>query len=549
MLLRVEQAGVRANVRKVFDQFDRNDDGVVYGTASLLIMLDRLGIQSPSKSIMGAYTTLGPDGRVRINLTDFARLVAVLEEAKVFESPQVDGAEGDGGLGAFAFDAVTSFSRGLVTRSKESEDAQVAIALRRMQRDMTMLDRVAGATTQLNTAEVVILGATIAISFASPYLLATKAVEVLVPSMSALCAAIGFSCEYTGKVAISRGKEIAATTLQAAAEAELYLAQAERAKAIVPLTVGASAALAAFALLAPALVSELVSKGFVEIVTEVYLLCPIFAILAAAIAALATQESVSLSSRAVGVGARRFASSDDVGRTWLSATEQIESSSRRAIYKWRSFSLGVLPAPFLAAIVPGPLSFKAIIASAVAAAQCAYSLAVVEFSLATAVESVALKARAAATSDTYANQGARAGAILPFTSALSGLCAATTVAIVEVLPLIASPFGESLVCAFFPAVGATIAGAASISKARCEVDAAAATAAATELADTYLEGSQKNPLEATGELVLLTLRALRRSLSLRRLNPGFIFGALLRKWRSVRGKSSDVAPQPIATPA
>ena len=86
-------------------------------------------------------------------------------------------------------------------------------------------------------------------------------------------------------------------------------------------------------------------------------------------------------------------------------------------------------------------------------------------------------------------------------------------------------------------------------QARCEVDAAAATAAATELADTYLEGSQKNPLEATGELVRLTLRALRRSLSLRRLNPGFIFGALLRKWRSVRGKSSDVAPQPIATPA
>ena len=37
-------------------------------------------------------------------------------------------------------------------------------------------------------------------------------------------------------------------------------------------------------------------------------------------------------------------------------------------------------------------------------------------------------------SDTYANQGARAGAILPFTSALSGLCAATTVAVVEALP-------------------------------------------------------------------------------------------------------------------
>ena len=37
------------------------------------------------------------------------------------------------------------------------------------------------------------------------------------------------------EVAVSRGKEIAAATLQAAAEAELLLAQAERQKAIIPL--------------------------------------------------------------------------------------------------------------------------------------------------------------------------------------------------------------------------------------------------------------------------------------------------------------------------
>ena len=42
-------------------------------------------------------------------------------------------------------------------------------------------------------------------------------------------------------------------TLQAAAEAEVRLAQAERAKAVVPLCVGVSATASAFALLAPAL--------------------------------------------------------------------------------------------------------------------------------------------------------------------------------------------------------------------------------------------------------------------------------------------------------
>ena len=56
---------------------------------------------------------------------------------------------------------------------------------------------------------------------------------------------------YVGKTAVSRGKEVAAITLQAAAESEAILAQAERAKAVVPLCVGLSATASAFALLAP----------------------------------------------------------------------------------------------------------------------------------------------------------------------------------------------------------------------------------------------------------------------------------------------------------
>ncbi|EJK44843.1 hypothetical protein THAOC_36587, partial [Thalassiosira oceanica] len=44
--------------------------------------------------------------------------------------------------------------------------------------------------------------------------------------------------------------------------------------------------------------------------------------------------------------------------------------------------------------------------------------------VARATDAVALKARSAAVCDTYANQGARNSAILPFTSALSAFCAA-----------------------------------------------------------------------------------------------------------------------------
>ena len=73
------------------------------------------------------------------------------------------------------------------------------------------------------------------------------------------------------------------------------------------------------------------------------------------------------------------------------------------------------------------------------------------------------------------------------------------------LPLIGNAVGESLVCAALPGAGALVAAAASISKARCEVDAEAATEAATQLASpgTAFGGKASNPISNTIELIQL----------------------------------------------
>mmetsp|Transcript_25252 Transcript_25252/g.77856 ORF Transcript_25252/g.77856 Transcript_25252/m.77856 type:complete len:162 (+) Transcript_25252:334-819(+) len=89
-----------------------------------------------------------------------------------------------------------------------------------------------------------------------------------------------------------------------------------------------------------------------------------------------------------------------------------------------------------------------------------------------ATDAVADKARTAAIIDAYANQAARVGALLPFTSALAGLCAAAAAAAVEVAPIAA---------AVFPVLGAVCAAAASVSKACCEADASAAAASTEQL--------------------------------------------------------------------
>lgn len=286
---------------------------------------------------------------------------------------------------------------------------------------------------------------------------------------------------------------------------------------ITPLCVGVGATAATLALLVPVLLDSLGVGSNLQLVTEIYLLCPLVAVLAAAVAGLAVQEMKSLCNMAIGVGNRRFARSGLVSRTWLSSTELIERKSKSTGMKWRSFSLSVLPAPLLGALCPGALPTKTIVVAALAAAESAYYLARAEYMLARASDAVALKARSAALCDTYANQGARSAAILPFTSALSGLCAAATAAIVEL------PFLESLadgsggitgtileICTVtaFPALSALFAAAAQVSKARCEVDAEAAMQAASTLALPYKDEENDpvlRPLNGVKELIRLTI--------------------------------------------
>lgn len=416
-----------------------------------------------------------------------------------------------------AVDIITGASRSFVKTIEEPmQDYPVEVGLRRIENDLITLDEVVGNSAQLSATEFTILGSTIFIALTSPFLFAEKVVEVMVPSAAAVSAAVGLSAEFVGKSAVANGKEIAAMSLMAAAEAEAGLSQAERVKAIAPLAVGLATSATAFALLAPALVEEIASRVGLVLATEIYLIPPLVAVLSAAVAGLTNQETTALCNRVVGVGNRRFAKSTDVGATWLSAPEQVFSNYKKLAGKWKDFAIATLPAPLLATIVPGPLSFKAIVCAAFATAQAAYYLASAEYEIARAMDAVALKARSAALADTYANQGARSGAILPFTSALGGLCAAATAAAVEVLPLVSAVEAQALLITIFPSLGALFAAAASVSKARCEVDASAAAEAADTISDPTRESQRKvnqglRPLRGVVNLINLSITGLSRT--------------------------------------
>ena len=387
---------------------------------------------------------------------------------------------------------------------------EINAAIMRITNDMNILDEAAGQTPQLTRLELTLLAMTVFVSGTSPLLLDARVTEVLVPSMAAVSAAVSISAEYVGKVAISNGKEVAAVAIQAAAEAEALLATAERTKAVVPLCVGVATTASAFALLVPAMVAEISLKHGLRVVEEVYLICPLIAVLAAAVAGLAMQESRQQAGRAASTGNRRFASSDQVNVSWLSATEQIYRASDRNTRRWVTFAGAVLLAPVLGVFTPGTLAFKAIVTSAIASAQAAYYITLAEYSIAEATNAVAVKARTAALADTYANQGSRAGAVLPFTSALAGLCAAASAAVIELVPLISAVELQSLLAIIFPTGATMFAAAASVSKARCEVDANAASAAVSQLASSITTnsptGEDGGPWQNVLSLIRLTAR-------------------------------------------
>ena len=102
---------------------------------------------------------------------------------------------------------------------------------------------------------------------------------------------------------------IAANTIQCAAEGEAFLANAERVKAITPLCVGVGATAASLTLLTPTIIEALNLGNSVILITELYLFCPLVAVLSGAVANLALQETKGFCSRAINVGVRRFSKS------------------------------------------------------------------------------------------------------------------------------------------------------------------------------------------------------------------------------------------------
>lgn len=421
---------------------------------------------------------------------------------------------------------------------KEKNTSVVLKALASLERDMAMLDNVTGQRSQLSVLEISLLAGSVIAAATSPIF--GNIGHVLAPASAAFCAAIGIGAEYTGKVAVSDGKEIAAATIVCAAEAEGLLAQAERVKAVLPLCVGVGATCASFSLLLPA-VLNIGDNVPLSMTTALFLLSPVISVVAAAISSLTLQETRSYCFRAISTGNRRFARSGSVGRTWLSQAEQIEKNSERTKSRWNNFAKAVIPAPLIGALVPiSSIGGKAAIVTALAAMESAFFLAQAEYTVSRATDAVALKARSASVADTYANQGARSGAILPFTSALSALCAAATAAIVE-FPL---P-GHNLVLqgsvySIFPAFAAMFSAAASVSKARCEVDAEAATQAAATLALEYDVSSSKaagersefdafnnddlilRPFQGVIELIRLTVVNSWNTVKTRKQYPAFV---------------------------
>ncbi|GMH72817.1 hypothetical protein TrRE_jg3688 [Triparma retinervis] len=403
------------------------------------------------------------------------------------------------------------------TKNKETS---IRMSVERIERDMKFLDEIVSERSQLSGFELSVLMSTVLVAFSSPLLFPLQVTSVLAPTCSAISAAVSVSAEYVGRVAVADGKEVAAVSMQAAAEAESLLSQSERTKAVLPLCVGVGATAATLSLLVPVLISDLGIKSL-QTITEIQLVAPLIATLAAAVAGLSLEESKGLANRAINLGNRRFARSSDVGKSWRSASEQIVDSSSRLSRKWITFLTSTVPSPLIGALIPGGLATKAIIIASLSAAQSAFSLAQAEYFLARATDAVAIKARSAAVADTYANQGARSGAILPFTSALGGLCAAATAALVEFLPVASGvlPLGQAFTVVIFPTLGAIFAAAASVSKARCEVDAMAASEASTTLALAYADNGSPDgtvvlePFRGVKDLVKLTNKSTKRRMS------------------------------------
>ena len=357
--------------------------------------------------------------------------------------------------------------RGAAVTRRAAADEGVVSALGRLREDLEALDADAAARPRVSGGEAAALAASVSAAAAAPFLENPALAELGVPAAALVVAAVGVAAEYGGRVATATAKEVAAVALRTASEAEAALAAAERAKSACPLCAGLAAAAAAVALALPRAAPPLLLGA-----------APVAGALCAAVGALAHARAAARAAAAENLGRRRFASSAEVGATWRSQTEMVFARDLSERRRHATVALALLPAP-LAALIPGSGQFRAVAAASASAAQAAYHVAAAEWGVAHAADAVADKQRTAAIIDTYANQAARVGALLPFTSALAGLCAAAAAVVVEVAPAAA---------VLFPAAGAVCAAAASVSKACCEADASAAAAASRGLAEAKPRG-------------------------------------------------------------
>ena len=256
-------------------------------------------------------------------------------------------------------------------------------------------------------------------------------------------AAIGGYKEWGALRAAANAHEVSAVAVRAAAEAEEILAGAERVKSVLPVCVVLGATATALSSSAPALLELLEPTTAVEQIPDYYdeaprwaplrkyntptlevpatqplfvdrsaavrsrtlvsLVCPAVSILAASVAVVAEQDSRRRCDKALALGRRRFATSENVGYTWRSVVELSQDEARAETALWLGFARSILPAPFAAAFMTysGSFALAAPVASAVAAAQAAYYLTAAEYGIARATESVAAKGRTAAVADAY----------------------------------------------------------------------------------------------------------------------------------------------------
>ena len=420
--------------------------------------------------------------------------------------------------GNFACDSVLTFSEnivGIVGKKGEIDfDRTVNNAIKRIKADTESLDNVVGSKAQLSTRDLTWLSASSAAAIIAPFTLELELAKLITPCSTFVCALVGLWAEYVGKSANCNSKEMVKIAEQTAMESEALVAAALRAKTILPLCVGVSITAGSFALLAPTLLENFGEDLNIQASTELYLVMPLISVLGADIAGLAFQDVQQLCNRAIGTGTRRFSKGNNIGEKWLSATELVLAEADTNTKKLFYFATSTIPAPLFAALCPTSLPVKAIVAATAAAAQAAYYLNDAEYELARAEDAVALKIRAKAVANTYATQGYRSAAILPYTSALGGLAVPVAAALVEITPLLnAGPGVLALVFGAFPTAAAAVAGAASISKARCQVNAAASKIAAENFADASIEAKDINgkgtpdPILSVVNLISLTVNS------------------------------------------